>query len=512
MNVNCPQRRFKKVVEMQFISTEWIVSFFVIWSVFAVSLGFLLSDVSFNLLFDIIPYLFAFFPFLIIIRPDWLGYIIVVFLPFQQLLLCLAYTYNPEWATGMKWILGWKDLSVLIVFGACFLKYKEYLAPKEKWEFCIFIYFLFMILMMLRMNYPFMMKLASLRFYVMSFSFLLAGFYLSLSKDHVKLLLKVVFWVVFAVIAFGVFEVLFLTDDHFLSYINIGGFKVDVHKTGVVPTIGSYLYAPGFLHKRRMVSALLGSTSTGHFLSFALCLALACRKEDVGIKNKLFQLFFILLIVYGTFMTTSRLSMLEIAAIGAVFLFMETKENKFMPIFIGAAVAIAIVFIFGDTIVRVLEITLNAADASTQRHIHSILTTPVSLVGEGLGAGANVFADEETYNIGEGLFNKTINETGLVGFIFFGVAYGAIFFHACRVINLPDEREETRLAKALCLMGSVYLITMIPSVFISVVIYSSVSHGIFWFMLGVGFRMQREARIYDDVNVLQESTIGINGA
>ena len=143
-----------------------------------------------------------------------------------------------------------------------------------------------------------------------------------------------------------------------------------------------------------------------------------------------------------------------------------------------------------------MQRTFSVQDASTVKHINSILHAPWSLLGSGLGGGANVFTDVKSYQAGEGIFNRVLLETGVAGF-------GLLLFVLAVLIRTafrspepevgPQDTEQQRLAETFCLMGGGYLIVMIPSLFITVNLFSAVSHGFFWLVLGLGFQLRLSA-------------------
>lgn len=356
-----------------------------------------------------------------------------------------------------------------------------------------------MILMMLKPGHPIMHRIASLRFNIVPFFFLLAGYYLPLSSAQVKSALKIFRFMVLAVIVFGIFETFFLSDQFFLDHIHIAAFKTGTHETGTDPNIGSYLYSPGFMHRRRMVSLFLSATASGHFLSFALCLLLAEKYTGTGLKNTFLHVCMILLIISGIFLSTSRLSMSEAFVIGMVFTMMSDLNRRLQYLGAGLLAAGAVMVFYGGSILNVAAMTISGSDASTVKHMESIFTASLRFLGRGLGEAANVFADESAYTGGEGIFNRLMLETGLTGFAMFAFAYTSLVFSAFQESrkypggSKPDagagEKETRRIAKAICLTGAVYLPVMIPSVFITVNLFSTVSHGIFWLILGMGFRL-----------------------
>ena len=444
-------------------------------------------------LLDVIPYVFLVFPFITLAKPNYLGYLLALFLPLQQILFCIVYTQNPEWGYAMKWILGWKDCCLIITLALALLRFKRALLPKKSWEYCIAVYTVFMLLMLLQRKFPLMSMVASLRFNLASFFFLLGGFYAAMSIRQIHFLLRIFFWVVLAVIVFGIFEVSFLSEAFFLNYIDIGGFKSGVHETAVTQHIGSYLYAPGFLMKRRMVSLLLGSTSTGHFLVFALCLLLACRKTGIGIKSDALHSGFIVLMAFGIFLTTSRLAMAEALAVGCYYTVTGRLSTKLRYGILGLLGICCMFVLYGNAVASVLSSTFSASDASTFKHIRSILDIPFSYLGMGLGVAANVFANIDTYTAREGVYNKMLIEIGMVGFGLFAMTYFLVIRNSLRFRKISGNDDGARLAKAICSMGAMYAIVMIPSLFITVTLFSVVSHGFFWYMLGIGFRLQRTA-------------------
>jgi len=448
-----------------------------------------LLDIPIPSLLELIPWIFVWLPLVILLKPHYLPYVLIIFLPLQQFLLCIAYTQSPEWGQAMKWILGWKDACLITVLIILALHLRDRLLPRAGWEYAILMYTAFMVVMLVRSQYPLMQRIASLRFYIVPFFFLLTGFYLPLSIRRVKSAIKLFWFMVFAVITFGIFETSFLSEKFFLDHIHIAAFKTATHETGTDPYIGSYLYSPGFMHKRRIVSFFLSATGTGHFLSFALCLLMACNFTGIGFKRRLLYACFVLLIIAGIFMTTSRLSMIEAFAVGVVFAMMSSPNIRLQYMTAGLLIIGVVFILYGNTLMKVASLTLSVSDPSTAKHVRSIVGTPLTLLGGGLGETANVFAHKFTYTGGEGIFNRIMIETGLAGFALFALTYGVIIFHAFRGSLIYAEYDNHKIAKAICLTGAIYLPVMIPSVFITVNLFSTVSHGLFWLILGMGFRL-----------------------
>jgi len=446
-----------------------------------------LLGMPFPALSDLFPWIFVCLPPLTLLKPHYLPYMFILFLPLQQILLCISYTHNPEWGQTMKWILGWKDACLMAGLSVLAFRLRDRLWPKAWWQYTILMYTAFMVAMLLRPQFPLMQKIASLRFNIVPFFFLLTGFYLPLSIRQVKSVLKFFWLMVFTVIAFGIFETFFLSEQFFLNHIHIAAFKTATHETGTDPYIGSYLYSPGFMHRRRIVSVFLSATGTGHFLSFALCLLMACNFTRAGLKNRIMYAGFVLSIIIGIFLTTSRLSMFEAFAIGIVFAMISNLNMRLQYMIAGLLILGTVSILYGNTLMKVAALTLSVSDPSTAKHVGSIFTTPLTFWGSGLGAEANVFANKFTYTGGEGIFNRIVFETGLAGFSIFAFTYGVIIFSAFRGSLIAAESDTQRIAKAICITGAVYLPIMIPSVFITVNLFSTVSHGLFWLILGMGF-------------------------
>lgn len=459
------------------------------------------ATLSFGSIVNALPWIFIILPLIVLVQPNYLGYLLILFLPLQQIFLCLAYTHNPDWGYAMKWVLGWKDYCVGVVLSIIFFKYGKRMRPNENWEYYIFLYFTFLILMLiLRGNYPLMSRVSSLRFYIAPFLFFLCGFYLIISTRRLLILINLFFMIVIVIFLFGIIEVSLFSDDFFLKYIDIGGFKTGVHKTAITHHIGTYLYAPGFLHQRRMNSIFLASPASGHFLSFALCLFLALRHTEVGFQNQVLSFCMIGLMAAGVMLTFNRLSVLEIGAVGIYFTYKADLKKRRLYLFMGG-LALICLSAYSGQIFKVATATLTAKDASSAKHLNAILDVPLNPFGKGLGATANVFTDAEEDGSpkGEGVYNRMLIETGLIGLGLFILIYAAIIKTAYKgsQIKLPDcqSNQTYRLAKGICTMGLVYCIIMIPSIFITVNMFSSVSHGFFWFSLGLGFRLHRNVTI-----------------
>ncbi len=467
------------------------------WTLCLVCLVYLLTGrpLSPGVLVDFIPGVFLILPLVVLIKPDYLGYLLIIFLPFQQILLCIAYTNNPMWGYAMKWILGWKDYCLFIALATVFLKYRTRMLPEDTWEYCLLIYLCYSLLTVLMSGYPLMSRIASLRFNIAPFLFLVCGFYTTMSTRQIQVLVKLFFCIASVSVIYGVAEVFLLSEEFFLEYIDIGGFKSGVHETGAVKHIGTYLYAPGFLHKRRMVSIFLASPASGHFLSFGLCFILACQYAKVGFQSQMVSFCLIILIILGILLTVNRLSILEALCIGIYYTYKSDLKTKLQYGLSGALAVTGILAFYWNTVIKVVSLTISVNDPSANKHFHAIIDAPTDLLGKGLGAAANVFASTDNYAgaTSEGIFNRMLIEVGVAGFVLFLVVYAAIICNAAGADKIHKTSYEGRLAQAICSMGAVYAIVMIPSIFITVNLFSSVSHGFFWFILGIGFRLRRES-------------------
>ena len=444
--------------------------------------GFSLSFLQGSFLF-----LFGLLPVFILFKPRSFGFCLALFLPLQQILLCLAFMYHREWAGAIKWLLGWKDLGIVIVLAVALFRKGAVVRPKTNWERWILIYFVFMLLMLTRFSFPLLSSFASFRFYAIPFLLLLAGFHSGLDERAVRMLLVLIFVISAAVMIFGIFEVYVLNENFFVRYLDIGPFKTSVQETGQALHTGAYLYAPGFLLKRRMVSTFLGATPLGHYLSFVLCLFLACLHANLWKDRPALHLSFILLAVFSIYLTASRLAMAEALIAGAFFTLTADRPRRTRYFVLGSIGLLGILAVSGPDIARVALATLSAKDASTMVHLQSVLNTPLSFLGMGLGAGANVFTSKGPYIVGEGIFNRTLIETGVLGFGLFVGLYGAILRAAARYRNLKPDTENDRFVQALMTAGVLYGIIIIPSTFITIDAFSTVSLGLFWFLLGLGF-------------------------
>ncbi len=468
-----------------------VVLYLTALAVGATSLFTTLSGWPLSSLYGLMPCVFVLLPLLALAKPMFSAYAFAIFLPLQQILLCIAYTNNPDWAYPMKWILAWKDLCLIFVLTKAWLGSQRRPASHGRWQTWTLIYLALMFLLALQMRFPFMAVAASLRFSIVPFLFLCAGFYVVESAEQAKRLLTVLWCVVAGVVAFGIFELAFLHETFFTDYIDIGGFKSAVHGAGANPHVGSYLYAPGFLGRRRMVSVFLGSTGTAHYLTFALCLFLACQHAGVAFKNELLRLGFVGLMVLGILLTRSRLGMGVACLIGMYYTAAGRLRRKLGYGVLGF-LAVALLFVwFRSAIGEVVSSTWLMRDPSTVKHVGAIVDAPLAILGKGLGCGANVFGDDDVGGdrVSEGIYNRMVSETGLVGFSLFIIAYGAIVLNALRASRLPPVDDGRRLAKAIGSMGAVYGMVMVPSIFITVNLFSAVSHGCFWFVTGVGLSL-----------------------
>jgi hypothetical protein len=466
-----------------------ILWFFVaaILTIFLLLLLMSLTGLSLSFFQGLFLFLFGLLPVFVYFKPRSFGYCLALFLPLQQILLCLAFMYHREWAVIIKWILGWKDLGIVIVLAAALFRKGANIRPKTNWERWILIFFVFMLLMLARFKFPFLPSLASFRFYMIPFLLLLAGFYSGLDVPAIRSLLILIFVVSAVVMIFGIFEVYVLKESFFVKYLDIGPFKTSVQETGQALHTGAYLYAPGFLLKRRMVSTFLGATPLGHYLSFVLCLFLACLHANLWKDRPALHMSFILLAVFSIYLTASRLAMAEALIAGAFFTLIAERPQRIRYFVLGTISVLGVFALSGPDIARVALATLSVKDSSTMVHLQSVLNTPFSLFGMGLGAGANVFTSKGPYIVGEGIFNRTLIETGILGFGVFVGLYGAILRAAASYRCPNPETENDRFVQAFTSAGVVYGIIIIPSTFITIDAFSTVSLGLFWFLLGLGF-------------------------
>lgn len=446
-----------------------------------------LTGLSLAFLQGAILLLFGFLPALILLKPRSFGFCLALFLPLQQILLCLAFMRHEEWTGVIKWLLGWKDAGLAAVLAVAVLRKGTAIRPRTGWERGLLVYLVFLLLEMSRFVFPFLSSFASFRFAALPFLLLLAGFHSGLDAPAARKLLVLIFVVSAAVMAFGVFEVYGWGEDFYIDHLDIGSFKTSVQETGQALHTGAYLYAPGFLLKRRMVSTFLGATPLGHYLSFILCLFLACLHANLWKDRPALHLGFILLAAFSIYLTASRLAMAEALFAGAFFTLTAERPKKTRYFVLGAIGVAGLLAVGGADLARVASATLSAEDASTTVHLLSVLAAPFSLLGTGLGAGANVFASGGPYYVGEGIYNRLMIETGLVGFGLLAWLYAVVLRAAARYRILEPKTENERLVQALATAGVVYGILIIPSTFITVDAFSAVSLGLFWFLLGLGF-------------------------
>jgi hypothetical protein len=445
-------------------------------------------------LWHIIPVLLLAAAFLPWVKPGALGLVLAVFLPLQHLLLCLYHTARPDFLLLTKLLTVWKDLAAVGVIVVAFLSLRALRGRVRLWQLMVAGFFALVAGLVLLSPHPVFSRLASARTATVPFILLFAGYAAGLSDGQLRRTVKVFFLVAILVTLFGFFERTFLTvqDYHALSgVLDFVDYRNAVYETGQTTRVYNLLHAWGFGNMRRMISVMFSVITLATYLSFVFCMGLACVHHGV-VKANWWTLLALGALGAAVYLTAARLEIAMVFLIGSYYVLVADigSKLKYAMLFVLGAGLLTVMFF--PQLVSAVHGTIGMGDASTRQHFESIWHLRPSLLGQGLGVGAQVFWQGKEYTVAEGVYNRLAIEIGVIGFAAFILCYMAIT--AKLIIQRTQPTKASPIRRAVLSASIVYAVVSIPSIFINMNVLSTIATGLFWFFAGVALRGPADAQ------------------